>query len=82
MTPEPRETWVEGDLTFTELIAQPYSNCVFAAGHVEGHAVDTIYLRWERDNDTERMIMLRPDEAVAIIQVLSGALWSALIDDV
>jgi hypothetical protein len=74
-------TWTDGTYTYTELARQPYTNCVFAAGKVEGHGVDTVYLRWERDDGTGHMIMLRPDEAAAILRVLSGALWSELVDD-
>lgn len=81
MTPTPREVWTDDGLTFTELAAQPYTNCVFAAGAVDGHHVDTLYLRWERDDGTGGMLLLRPDEAAAIVQALSGALWSELVDN-
>ena len=74
-------TWEADGLTFAELCTQPYTNCVFSAGNVEGHPVDTLFLRWERDDGGGRMILLRPDEAAAIVHVLSGALWSELVND-
>lgn len=64
------------NLTYTEMCAQPYGNCKFSAGLVDGHPVDTIYLTIEGEGREERTFLLRPDEAQAIIWVLSGALWS------
>lgn len=75
------KTWQEDGYTFRELIAQPYTNCVFSAGSVEGHPIDTLYLRWERDGEW-RMLMLRPDEAAAIAWCLNGVLWSSLVEQV
>ena len=69
-------TWTEDALTFTELIRQAYSNCVFSAGMVEGHAVDTLYLRLERNGTVDTFLLLRPDEAAALAWCLTGALWS------
>jgi len=63
------------DIVLRETGQQPYSDCVFSAGLVEGHAFDSVYLKLERDNDPFT-IFLRPDEAMAIITLLSGALWS------
>ena len=57
---------------------QPYANCYFEAGLVEGHPVDTMYLRLFREGKST-MIYLRPDEAAALAWVLNGALWSSLI---
>ena len=71
--------WTEEGLTFRELIRQPYTNCVFSAGSVEGHSIDTLYIRWERDGEG-RMLLLRPDEAAALAWCLTGVLWSSLID--
>lgn len=72
-------TWTEGKLTFTEVIRQEYDNCVFSAGNVEGHSVDTLYLKLERNGIVDTLLLLRPDEAAALAWCLSGALWSKLI---
>ena len=69
-------TWTEGDLTFTELIRQAYSNCVFSAGQVEGDPVDTYYLKLERDGKVDTFLLLRPDECAAIAWCMTGVLWS------
>ena len=58
---------------------QPYQGCEISAGLVDGLGVDTIYLRFDRDNDKPTTYVFRPDEALAIINVLSGALWSGEI---
>ena len=56
---------------------QEYSNCYIESGSVTGHPTDTMYLRVGGDNIEEDMtLLLRPDEADAIIWVLSGVLWS------
>jgi hypothetical protein len=68
--------WSEGGKTYTELIRQAYSNCVFSAGTVEGHPVDTLYLKLERDGTIDTFLLLRPDEAAAVAWCLTGALWS------
>ena len=73
------EDWEEDGLKFTDLINQPYQNCVFSAGAVQGHETDTVYLRWERDDGTGGMIMLRPDELAAIAHLATGVMWSVLI---
>ena len=75
---EPLEVWETDGLIFSEMVRQPYTNCVFAAGYVDGHPVDTIYLRWERGDDGG-MLMLRPDEAAALGWLLNGMLWSVLV---
>lgn len=78
------------DVTFTENFGgraahcwesgrQEYTDCVFSAGLVSGIEPDTIYLRLMRDEPTT--LFLRPDEAQAIITILSGALWSSQIAD-
>lgn len=70
------KTWTTEDgLTFTEMIVQAYNNCSFSAGYVEGHPVDTMYLRLLR-GDSDRMFLLRPDEVQAIVWCLTGVLWS------
>jgi hypothetical protein len=72
-------TWKEDGYTFTELIRQGYSNCVFSAGSVEGHPVDTLYLMLERNGNIDTFLMLRPDEAAAIGWLMTGVLWSHCI---
>jgi hypothetical protein len=71
--------WQEGELTFTEIIRQEYSNCVFSAGSVSGHPVDTLYLKIERNNRVDTFLLLRPDEMAAIGWLATGALWSLLM---
>lgn len=61
---------------YTELCAQPYANCKFSSGSVEGHPVDTLYLRWERNGEEPSTLLLRPDEMAAIAWCATGALWS------
>lgn len=60
----------------------PYENKEFSAGIVKGLEPDTVYLRIDRDDGKPTTIMLRPDEALAVLHVLSGALWSKLILEV
>ena len=64
---------------FWRAAVQPYQNCEISAGLVDGLSPDTIYLRFDRDNDKPTTLVLRPDEVMAIINVLSGALWSQII---
>jgi hypothetical protein len=66
----------QADLAYEEMIAQPYANCVFSAGFVTGHPVDTLYLRLARGGEEPTTILLRPDEAAALAWCLTGALWS------
>lgn len=75
-----REWEIDG-LKFTELCRQEYStnNCVFAAGSVEGHPVDTMYFSMEKDGEPVTFILLRPDELTAIAWVAMGAVWSGQI---
>jgi hypothetical protein len=56
---------------------QEYSNCYIESGTVKGHPTDTIYLKVCNDDMPEpSILLLRPDEAEAIIWVLSGVLWN------
>lgn len=65
-------------LEFTELLRQEYSenNCVFSAGFLSGHDVDTMYIRMEKDGLEPTIILLRPDEMACIAWLASGVLWS------
>jgi hypothetical protein len=69
-------TWQDEDLVFVELIVQAYANCAFSAGAVEGHEKDSLYLKLERDGQTDLLLLVRPDEAAAIAWCMTGALWS------
>lgn len=65
-------------LSYDEVLKQEYSknNCVFSAGFVEGHPVDTMYIRLEREGEEPTIILLRPDEMASIAWLASGVLWS------
>lgn len=63
------------------LCRQPYINCYIEAGSTS-HPIDTIFLRFNRDNDDPTTYFLRPDEAIAISWVLNGAVWSTLLEEV
>jgi hypothetical protein len=62
-----------------ELGRQEYTNCALSSGKVTGHEPDTIYLRFERGIEEPTTLYLREDEALAVIWLLSGSLWSASI---
>lgn len=72
---KPRQ-WRDGELEFTEIIYQEYSNCRFSAGLVAGHPVDRLYLQAEKEGVVTTQLLLRPDELAAIAWVASGVLWS------
>lgn len=59
-----------------EVSSQPYADCEFSAGVVDGIPPDVIYLRMERDDEDPTTFFFRPDEALAVLHVLSGALWT------
>lgn len=64
----------------TQVTSQPYSNCTFSAGAVEGIDPDTLYFMAKRDDQEEPYILfLRPDEMQAIAWLCNGALWSMAI---
>ena len=71
----------------TELCKQEYSNCHIAAGSVEGatHPEDTIYLEFSSKADQPEsgsvMLLMRLDEAMAALWVLSGSIWSLLMSN-
>ena len=67
---------------FWRACVQPYQDCEISGGLIEGFEPDTIYLRFDRDSTKPTTIWLRPDEAQAIIHVLSGALWSKMIGEI
>lgn len=66
-------------LNYDEVLRQEYlgNNCVFSAGFVTGHEVDTMYLRFEKDGAEPEIIHLRPDEMACIAWLASGVLWSS-----
>ncbi len=69
---EPRTS----EIVLTETGRQPYSDTGFSAGIVEGHSIDTIYLKLARNGEEPTTILFRRDEALAVVWLLSGALWS------
>ena len=68
------------EVTLKEIEAQPYRGTRFSAGLAEGHPVDTVYLKLERWPEEPTVILLRRDEALALIRLLAGALWSDAMD--
>lgn len=61
----------------TQIISQPYENCIFSTGAVKGIEPDTLYFMVKRDDqDDPYMLFLRPDEMQAIAWLCNGALWS------
>lgn len=68
------------NITLREICSQPYLFSTWSAGLVEGHEVDTIYLKVERENEEPTTILLRTDEALAIVHLLAGALWSESLE--
>jgi len=56
--------------------AQEYKDCIFSAGLVYDIEPDVVYLRLEKDGEEATTLFLRPDEAMALLYCLSGALWS------
>lgn len=70
-------SWTQDGMTFEEIAAQEYTNdCKFSTGTVEGHSVDTVFLRWIKAGDEGGMLLLRPDELAAIAYVAAALLWS------
>lgn len=67
-----------GGLEFEEIAKQPYQDMVIAAGLVEGHPADTIYLSIERPKKLECsfQLLLTTDEALAVVWAVGQALWS------
>ena len=59
---------------------QPYTDCILSAGLVDGHPHDDIYLKFARQEEEPTVIYVRRDEALAIIWLLAGALWSGEIE--
>ena len=65
-------------MQYDEVMKQEYSEnkCVFSAGFVTGHEIDTMYIRLEKDGSEPEIILLRPDEMACIAWLASGVLWS------
>jgi hypothetical protein len=63
-------------------MAQPYSNCTFSAGFVEGLDPDDFYLCLEREPEEPTYLFLRRDELEALIWCGSGTLWARDVLDV
>jgi hypothetical protein len=75
------EEFMGVNVTCYPLCRQPYQNCYIEAGSTD-HPIDTIFLRFSRENEEPWMFFLRPDEAAAVAWVLNGALWSRLVKEV
>ena len=74
-------TWKEGKHTFYEVSRQDFANDkYFSAGHVEGHEVDDIYLEIGPYKN-RGLVIMRKDEALAIIFALSSAVMTQLWED-
>lgn len=69
------------ELIFREVDRQEYTgnNCIFSAGHVDGHEVDTIYLRMVKDGEEPTTLLLRVDEAARIAALLTNTIWSQTV---
>jgi len=63
-----------------EAAKQEYANCKISAGHVEGIPPDSMYFRFQREEEEPTYFFLRPDEMSALLYVCSGALWSYHIE--
>lgn len=73
-------------MVFEEITRQEYSgnNCIISSGFVLGEGkpeCDNIYLRLEKDGVEPTEILMRPDEAQIICWLLSGTLWSHLMQE-
>lgn len=75
----------ENGLIYQELLKQEYAgnNCKFSAGFVTGDnkpGEDTIYLCLEKDDREPTTLLLRPDEAQSLAWLLTGVVWSHLLN--
>lgn len=70
----------ELDLEYYEIAAQPYLNCVFSAGFVRGHPIDTMYIKFDRPPEEPTIIVLRPDEMAALAWCITSTTWSHLMN--
>ena len=66
-------------IELVEIGHQDYTNSKLSSGRVVGHEPDTVYLRFERDGEEATTIYLRDDEALSVLWLLSGTLWSARV---
>ena len=69
-------------MKFTEIVSQPYSNCKFSAGYVEGDPIDNLYIQAQKNGKVTTQIIMRPDEMAAIAWVATGILWSYEIEKI
>ena len=72
---------VKQQITLESVCEQPYEGACFRAGRVEGHDVDEMYFELEREGKPQLTVLLRDDEALALIWVMSGAVWSGMIGE-
>lgn len=59
-----------------QAISQPYQNCVFSTGLVDGLSPDTLYFMVKRDEAEPYILFLRPDEMQAMCWLCNSALWT------
>lgn len=77
-------TFQQDGLEFYEVGKQEYGDGYVAAGFVSGHPEDTVYLILSRQRESgleNTLVLLRPDELMALITCASGTLWSVLLTD-
>jgi hypothetical protein len=82
MTDRP-DSWTIDGLTYYESAVEEYAanSCYISAGLVVGHAVDSVYIRLEKNDnpDEEVFVILRPDELAALVSVAGRALQDHLL---
>lgn len=77
-------TFNHAGLDLEEMAAQPYPNMRISAGnivsgYVEGHEQNSVYLRITSDDVPDTLLLLRLDEAAAIVYVLGGTLYAQTV---
>jgi hypothetical protein len=65
--------------SLTPCIRQPYRDCCFEAGLVEGHPIENVYFRLSRENEESTTILMRSDEMGALSWCMTGTIWSYLM---
>jgi transcriptional regulator with XRE-family HTH domain len=67
--------------TCLQVSAQAYPGSEFSAGLVNNLPPEDVYVRLQRDGQEPSMWFMTRDEILALIHVMSGALWSLAIAD-
>jgi len=65
---------------YIPLCIQPYRDCKFIAGRVEGAklAIDDCYIEFNRDGEEPTIILMTRDELLAVAWVATGAVWGMI----